>query len=255
MQILNELKQSSREIDILHHNLFGFIIKLPVMKLIHISAAMSLDGRINDRSNERLILSSQEDLDDMYAARANCDAILIGANTIRKDNPSLLINSPELVYARVKRGQAPELIKVTITQSGDLDAQANFFTAGNAQKFIICTQASSAIVQQKLSTVAKILPIQSINAKSIIKVLEEVGIKSLFIEGGTAVLTMFLSQGIFHQLRLAIAPFFVGDKLAPALIDNAQFQNNDKSRLRIKSVRLLGNMAVMDILNEDYVID
>src|ERR1700722_6102461 len=100
------------------------------MKLIHISAAMSLDGRIDDSSKRRLILSSPEDLTDMYTQRAKCDAILIGANTIRKDNPSLLL-PPELTQARINRGQPPELIKVTITKSVDLDPQANFFSKGN----------------------------------------------------------------------------------------------------------------------------
>jgi 5-amino-6-(5-phosphoribosylamino)uracil reductase len=97
--------------------------------------------------------------------------------------------------------------------------------------------------------------VKLVDAISIIKALESVGIKSVFIEGGTSVLTMFLSQGIFHRLRLAIAPFFVGDKRAPALIDDAQFKNSSKKRLRIESVRILGNMSVMDILNEDYVSD
>ncbi len=60
------------------------------MKLIHISVAMSLDGHIKDQSDHGQRLSTKEDLQDMYAARAKCDAVLIGANTIRQDNPSLL---------------------------------------------------------------------------------------------------------------------------------------------------------------------
>jgi 5-amino-6-(5-phosphoribosylamino)uracil reductase len=222
------------------------------MKLIHVSAAMSLDGRIDDRSAQRLVLSSPEDLQDMYKVRANCDAILIGANTIRRDNPSLLFQSQELMAERVKRGQSAELIKVTVTDSGDLDPIANFFSKGEAQKFIICPSASRTTVSQKLSTVAKILPVQKVTAINIIRALETVGINSLFVEGGTSILTMFLSQGIFHRLRLAIAPFFVGDSLAPALIDDAKFINSAQNRLRIASMHNLGNMAVIDIINEDY---
>lgn len=219
------------------------------MKLIHVSAAMSLDGRIDDRSSQRLVLSSPEDLQDMYAARANCDAILIGANTIRRDNPSLLLHPPELTEARVKRGQIADLIKVTITTSGDLDPKANFFSKGNAQKFVICTSAGA----NKLSAVAKIVPIREVTAENIIRALEKFGINSLFVEGGTSILTMFLSEGIFHRLRLAIAPFFVGDSLAPALVADVNFKNETNNRLRIASMRNLGNMAVLDIINEDYI--
>ncbi len=213
---------------------------------------MSLDGRIDDRSEQRLVLSSPEDLQDMYAARAKCDAILIGANTIRRDNPSLLFHSQELMKERLSRGQTAELIKVTVTDSGDLDPNASFFTKGETQKFIVCPSANSAKVSNKLSRVAKMVPIQEVTAINIVHALENCGINSLFVEGGTSILTMFLSQGIFHRLRLAIAPFFVGDSLAPALMADANFKNNAKNRLCIASMRNLGNMAVLDIINEDY---
>ena len=222
------------------------------MELIHISAAMSLDGRIDDRSARRLVLSSPEDLQDVYAARANCDAILIGANTIRRDNPSLTFHSLELVEERLKRSQTADLIKVTVTDSGDIDPAASFFAKGNTQKFVICPAANSKMVSQKLSTVAKVLPVQEMTAKNIVLALQNVGINSLFVEGGTSILTMFLSQGIFHRLRLAVAPFFAGDNLAPAFIADAKFQNGAKNRLRIASMRNLGNIAVLDIINEDY---
>lgn len=222
------------------------------MKLIYLSAAMSLDGRIDDQAAQRLVLSTPEDLQDVYAQRANCDAILVGANTIRRDNPSLLLDSVDLVSQRVKRGQNPHLLKVTVTESGDLDPKAKFFTQGDGQKFVICPAKSFSIVSKKLSEIAKILPLETINASNIVLALEEAKINSLFIEGGTSILTMFLSQGIFHRFRLAIAPFFVGDSSAPPLINPAQFNNNKESRLKITSIRNLGNMAVLDMLNEGY---
>jgi 5-amino-6-(5-phosphoribosylamino)uracil reductase len=222
------------------------------MNLIHVSAAMSLDGRIDDRSAQRLVLSSQEDLDDMHKDRANCDAILIGANTIRRDNPSLLFHSQELIAQRIKRGQTAELIKVTITNSGDIDPSASFFSRGNTPKLVICPTASSKKVSDKLSRVATILPIQEVTAGNIVHTLKIAGINSLFVEGGTSLLTMFLSQGIFHRFRLAIAPFFVGDNLAPSLIGDAVFTNNANNRLRIASMRNLGNMIVVDLINEAY---
>ncbi len=101
------------------------------MKLICISAAMSLDGRIDDQTAKRLALSTPEDLQDMHVQRAAYDAIIVGANTIRRDNPSLRLQSADLVNQRVKRGQSPELVKVTVTQSGDLDPNAKFFTQGD----------------------------------------------------------------------------------------------------------------------------
>ena len=60
-----------------------------------LSCAMSIDGYIDDTSPDRLILSNNEDLERVDEVRAGCDAILIGASTMRKDNPRLLVNSAD----------------------------------------------------------------------------------------------------------------------------------------------------------------
>ncbi|WP_026412881.1 dihydrofolate reductase family protein [Actinomadura oligospora] len=52
-----------------------------------LSCAASVDGYIDDATEERLLLSNDEDFDRVDDVRASVDAILVGANTIRKDNP------------------------------------------------------------------------------------------------------------------------------------------------------------------------
>ena len=59
-------------------------------------------------------------------------------------------------------------------------------------------------------------------------------------------LTSFLSTGTFDRLRLAIAPFFVGDTQAPRLVDAGQFLNDKNHRLVLNGVRMLGDVAVLD---------
>jgi riboflavin biosynthesis pyrimidine reductase len=54
-----------------------------------VSVAISLDGFIADDSSQRLVLSSPEDFDAVYRLRAESDAILVGGETVRVDNPSL----------------------------------------------------------------------------------------------------------------------------------------------------------------------
>ena len=222
------------------------------MKLIQVSAAMSLDGYIDDQSANRLHLSTDEDLQDMYAARSLCDAILVGANTIRLDNPSLSCHLPELITQRELRGQKSEPTKVTVTRSGNLEADADFFVRGDGEKIILCPMNSTISINKQLANVAKIIMVKDINAANIVATLEKYGIQSLFVEGGTSILTMFLSEGIFHRLRLAVAPFFVGSTKAPSLLNDALFKNNEKNKLRITSVRNLGNMAVIDMVNDHY---
>ena len=68
-----------------------------------LSAAVSVDGYLDDTNPERLLLSNAEDFDRVDEVRAGVDAILIGATTMRRDNPRLLVNSEDRRAARVAR--------------------------------------------------------------------------------------------------------------------------------------------------------
>src|SRR3954469_10349401 len=101
-----------------------------------LSCAMSVDGYIDDASPERLRLSNAADFDRVDAVRASCDAILVGAGTLRRDDPRLVIRSESRKAQRVARGRAPDLTKVTVTGSGDLEPEARFFTTGDSPKLV-----------------------------------------------------------------------------------------------------------------------
>ena len=72
-----------------------------------LKVAQSIDGYIDDTTPEHLVLSSEEDLDRVDEVRARCDAILIGATTLRRDNPRLRIKSPQRRAGRVAWGLSP----------------------------------------------------------------------------------------------------------------------------------------------------
>ncbi|MBO0770083.1 MAG: dihydrofolate reductase family protein [Actinobacteria bacterium] len=95
-----------------------------------LSCAMSVDGCLDAPGPQRLILSGDADLDRVDDERSGCDAIMVGAGTIRRDNPRLLIRSPARRAARAARGMPEHPAAVTLTASGDLDPAACFFTAG-----------------------------------------------------------------------------------------------------------------------------
>ena len=82
---------------------------------------MTIDGYIDDTSATRLLLSNEADFDRVDAVRADHDAILVGATTIRRDNPRLLIRADHRRHQCEAAGQPPNPIKVTLTRTGDLD--------------------------------------------------------------------------------------------------------------------------------------
>src|SRR5947208_10569821 len=99
---------------------------------------MSIDGYIHDGSDTRLLLSNPADLDRVDEVRAGCDAILVGANTVRRDNPRLLVRSPRRRTERRRRGLPDSPARVTLTTGGELDPAARFFTVGQPQRFVYC---------------------------------------------------------------------------------------------------------------------
>ena len=102
-----------------------------------LSCSVSIDGYIGSATS-RLLLSNDSDFDRVDAVRASCDAILVGATTVRMDNPRLLVRSRELRRQRAARGALPTPIKVTVTRHAELDPDANFFTAGDVEKLVYC---------------------------------------------------------------------------------------------------------------------
>jgi len=81
-----------------------------------LSCSMSLDGFIDGADESRLLLSNDEDLARVDRVRAGVDAILVGATTIRNDNPRLLVRDPGRRRARLDRGLTEHPVKVTVTQ-------------------------------------------------------------------------------------------------------------------------------------------
>ena len=83
-----------------------------------LSCAMSLDGYLDSQAPQRLIMSNAEDLDRVDQLRADSDAIMVGASTVRRDNPRLLVRSEERRRQRLADGRSASPMKVTVTSSG-----------------------------------------------------------------------------------------------------------------------------------------
>src|SRR6185437_15274698 len=101
-----------------------------------LSCGISIDGYLDSVEVKRLPLSNDADLDRVDDVRAGCDAILVGAATVRNDNPRLLVRSPARQRARTARGLPPAPMKVTVTASGVLNPCSEFFTAGDVDKYV-----------------------------------------------------------------------------------------------------------------------
>ncbi|MBN8548512.1 MAG: dihydrofolate reductase family protein [Deltaproteobacteria bacterium] len=217
----------------------------PTRPYVLASVAMSLDGYIDDNSGQRLILSNALDLAKLDEIRAEQDAILVGANTIRKDNPSLSIKSPDLRKRRVDSGRNPDLVKVTLTASGQLAANSRFFEVGAAEKLVYCPHSMTETLQSKLGPAAHVIGLSSPSPHSLLEDLGARNIRKLLLEGGEKMHTAFLEANLVDELRVAIAPFFVGGGAGQKFVQAARFPFDKNHSMKLKSIEQLGDMAIL----------
>lgn len=211
-----------------------------------LSCATSIDGYIDDTSPERLLISNDEDFDRVDEVRAGCDAILVGANTIRRDDPRLLVGSADRVHARVARGMSTNPTKVTVTSSGALDPSSKFFTAGEALKLVYCSSPAAPKLRELLGDRATVVDAgDPVDLWMLLADLAQRGVRRLMVEGGTTMHTQFLAAGLADELHLALGPFFVGDPTAPRFVGAGAFPWNSAHRMTLAEVRPLGDVVLL----------
>ncbi|WP_180687189.1 dihydrofolate reductase family protein [Streptomyces gossypiisoli] len=207
-----------------------------------LSAAVSLDGYLDDTGPERLLLSSPADFDRVDEVRASVDAILVGAGTIRADNPRLLVNSPERRAARVAAGKPEYPLKVTVSGSGDLDPTANFWHTGGER--VVCTTTEGALRLKETPVAADVVALgDTLDWRALLAHLHDVrGVHRLMVEGGGTIHTQLLLEGLADELQLVLAPLFVGDPSAPRLFGPGHYQSG---RLRLVETRPIEDVVLM----------
>jgi 5-amino-6-(5-phosphoribosylamino)uracil reductase len=211
-----------------------------------LSCSVSLDGYLGGASSRRLILSNDADLDRVDAVRAECDAILVGAATVRSDNPRLLVRSQARVDERQAQGLTPTPIKVTVTERANLDPDAAFFSAGDVEKLVYCPSETVPKARDALEHVATVIDGgDPVLMRGLSEDLHARGVRRLMVEGGGTVLTQFLTEGLADELHLVVAPLFVGDSQARRFVDDGQFPWNSSRRADLIEVRRIGDVVLL----------
>ncbi|MFC4945478.1 RibD family protein [Pseudonocardia sp. GCM10023141] len=222
---------------------------MPDRPFVLLSAAMSVDGCIDDTSSQRLVLSDAADLDRVDAERAGVDAVLVGATTIRRDDPRLLLRSVPRQEARVAAGRPPHPIKVALTGGGDLDPTARFFTTGSGLRLVYAPSAAVGLAAERVGSLATVVDAgERVDPAWLLADLHARGVARLMIEGGTSVHALFLTAGLVDEIQLLVAPFFVGEAAAPRFGGTGAFPHNAGHRMRLAEARVLGDQVLLRYL-------
>ena len=194
-----------------------------------------------------LVLSNAADLDRVDELRAASDAILVGAETVRHDDPRLLVRSAARVARRVREGRPAQPVKVTVTARAKLDPTCRFFTRGEAPKLVYCARDTLDMATAQLGGVATVVDGGcDVTLRAVTEDLHDRGVRRLLVEGGGSVHTQLLLHGLADELQLAIAPVFVGGGAFPFSVAH---------RARLVDTRQVGDVAVLRFALSDRFVD
>ncbi len=165
---------------------------------ITINVAQSLNGLISADNGRRANISNPEDLRRVHMLRSGSDAIIVGANTIISDNPSLKVNEK-------LAGTGHNPARVVLDRMLRIPDYCNVLD-GSTDTFVFTENR-----EREIRGARKILKSgESLNVRSIVDHISWLGMKSLLVEGGANVIGQFLSEGIVDDFFL-----FVGNILLP----------------------------------------
>jgi 5-amino-6-(5-phosphoribosylamino)uracil reductase len=220
----------------------------PMRPYVVLSAAVSVDGYLDDASPDRLLLSNPEDFDRVDAVRADCDAILVGARTLRRDNPLLRVAGEAHRLRRVAAGKPEHPLKVTVSASGDLDPELRVWRHGGGT-LVYTTDAGVTRLGTTLSGLADVVSLgPAIDFGALLDDLGCRGIERLMVEGGGHIHTEFLAADLADELLLAVAPILVGDPGAPRFLHPAAYPGGSRRRMELADLIRIGDIALLRYL-------
>ena len=169
--------------------------------------AQSLDGRIATTSGASHWISGPQDIAHTHRLRALFDAVVVGAGTVRADDP--------LLTTRAVEGPSP--VRVVLDPRRRLDARYQLFQEG-PETLLLCAEGTPG--PDRLGQ-AHVLEVQQsggeICPRAVLATLAARGLRRIFVEGGGITVSRFLAAGVLDRLHVTIAPLLLGDGV-PAFV-------------------------------------
>ena len=209
-----------------------------------IVSEVTIDGKLTlargVSSKEIMKLMDDEANRYLHQIRAECDGIMVGANTVRIDNPNLTV--------RYVEGENP--IRVIPTSTGDIPLDSNVLNTEVAPTIIaVSERAPAEKIREFEERGAKVVVAgkERIDFPLLLKKLKELGINKLMVEGGSKVNWELLKNDLVDEIRLIHLPVVVGGDDVPSLTSGEGFGSLEKvKRFRIKRVFQCGNQVITE---------
>ncbi len=207
---------------------------------VNINMAMTADGKITSALREYPRFTSAADRLNMDRLRAEADALLVGAGTLRADDPELHVRDNGMRELRRSLGKPEGLINVMVTASANVDGVTRFFdTARSAARIVATVEDAPGERVERLRERAEVwvLGRGDVDLPGLLRRLRARGVERLLLEGGGGLNWRMVRANLVDELHVTIAPALLGGVEAPTLLEGEGFEMAGRRRLRLLDVR------------------
>ena len=207
---------------------------------VYINMAMTADGKITSAAREYPKFTSDTDHRTMDRLRAEADAVLVGAGTLRADDPAMRIHDPGMRAYRRSLGKPEMLPNIVVTASADLDPAIAFFRDGTREARIVATVEDAPA--DRIARIEAFADVWQVGTgrvdlpRLLARLRADRGIERLLVEGGGELNWQFVSRDLVDELFVTVAPALLGGRQAPTLLEGDGFRMSRQVRLRLKDV-------------------
>ncbi|ANM29763.1 hypothetical protein ABI59_09515 [Acidobacteria bacterium Mor1] len=211
---------------------------------VYLNMAMTADGKITSAAREYPKFTSAFDKKNMDRLRARADAVLIGAGTLRADDPPLHVRDAEMQAYRESLGKQRELVHVLVSGSLSVDPDSGFFNPERADSLIVATvDEAPAERVAALEGKAEVWRVGSgrVDMAALLERLHERGVEQLLAEGGGELNWALAQADLLDELFITVAPSLLGGREAPTLLEGPGFAMADQTRLELADLTREGD--------------
>ncbi len=229
-----------RDADILNEKFFTFMkTGLP---FVAVKIAQTLDAKITDSTGTSKWITGEQARTEAHRLRSEYDAVLVGANTVKRDNPRLNV--------RHVKGVNP--VRIIIDGRLSIPATAHVANAKTIPTILLTSSLAMKQQPRKVRSLTRqrvvVLPVQNGNRlrpEHMLKILGRIGISSVLVEGGSKTVGMFIESGLVQKVHCFVAPKILGDGLSSWVFNRARSLQHS-FQIMNPVVRQLGNDFLLE---------
>ncbi len=211
-----------------------------------LKTAESIDGKIATVGGESRWITGEKSRRYVHRIRGWVDAVLVGINTIIKDNPSLT--------CRIKSKRKNRPVRIVLDSNLRIPLNAKVIDNDNPTIIVTTKYAAREKIYQLENKGIQVLTVKEkdkkVDLKDLIKKLEMLDVFSIMIEGGGEINAAALKAGIVDKVLFFLAPKIIGGRRALTSVEGEGIDKLDAA-INLRDIKI--HKFDEDILIEGYI--